>query len=59
MLRKRLLKQCVNSFGRALIRSMSEILFLCGANRNAVIATLSVPGNSVVGSGHIAENEVR
>ncbi|XP_023523420.1 ubiquitin carboxyl-terminal hydrolase MINDY-3 [Cucurbita pepo subsp. pepo] len=43
---------------RALIRSMGEILFLCGANRNAVIATLSVPGNSVEGSGYSPGNEI-
>ncbi|CAK9309735.1 unnamed protein product [Citrullus colocynthis] len=43
---------------RALIRSMSEILFLCGANRNAVIATLSVSGNSIEGSEYSAGNEI-
>lgn len=58
MLRNCLLKQRVNSFGRALIRSMSEILFLCGANRNAVIATLTVSGNSIEGSEYSAGNEV-
>ncbi|KAF8024929.1 hypothetical protein BT93_F1928 [Corymbia citriodora subsp. variegata] len=31
---------------RALIRSMSEILFHCGSNKRAVIATLSVTGNT-------------
>ncbi|KAJ7974065.1 hypothetical protein O6P43_004195 [Quillaja saponaria] len=32
---------------RALVRSMGEILFLCGSNRRAVIATLSVVGNGI------------
>ncbi|CAL0316034.1 unnamed protein product [Lupinus luteus] len=30
---------------RALVRSMGEILFSCGGNRNAVIATMTIPGN--------------
>lgn len=29
-------------FHRALVRSMGEILFLCGSNKGAVIATLSI-----------------
>lgn len=45
-------------FGRALIRSMGEMLFLCGANRSAVIATLGVSGNCVEESGHCSGNEV-
>ncbi|KAJ7969827.1 hypothetical protein O6P43_008107 [Quillaja saponaria] len=32
---------------RALVRSMGEILFLCGSNTRAVIATLSVVGNGI------------
>ncbi|XP_022153722.1 ubiquitin carboxyl-terminal hydrolase MINDY-3 [Momordica charantia] len=43
---------------RALIRSMGEMLFLCGANRSAVIATLGVSGNCVEESGHCSGNEI-
>ncbi|PON76229.1 EF-hand domain pair [Parasponia andersonii] len=32
---------------RALIRSMVEILFVCGSNKRAVIATLSVVGHNI------------
>ncbi|XP_062099032.1 uncharacterized protein LOC133804939 [Humulus lupulus] len=32
---------------RALIRSMGEILFVCGSNKRAVIATLSIVGHNI------------
>ncbi|KAF4384129.1 hypothetical protein F8388_001367 [Cannabis sativa] len=32
---------------RALIRSMCEILFVCGSNKRAVIATLSIVGHNI------------
>ncbi|XP_022768007.1 ubiquitin carboxyl-terminal hydrolase MINDY-3-like isoform X2 [Durio zibethinus] len=35
---------------RALVKSMGEILFLCGNNKRAVIATLSVISNGIEGS---------
>ncbi|KAK8579895.1 hypothetical protein V6N13_143054 [Hibiscus sabdariffa] len=35
---------------RALVESMAEILFLCGNNKRAVIATLSSIGNGIGGS---------
>ncbi|KAB2083236.1 hypothetical protein ES319_A05G251900v1 [Gossypium barbadense] len=35
---------------RALVKSMSEMLFLCGNNKRAVIATLSVISNGIEGS---------
>ncbi|XP_044475354.1 ubiquitin carboxyl-terminal hydrolase MINDY-3-like [Mangifera indica] len=35
---------------RALVKSMSEILFLCGNNRRAVIATLTIIGHEIEGS---------
>ncbi|KDP43000.1 hypothetical protein JCGZ_25186 [Jatropha curcas] len=35
---------------RALVRSMGEILFLCGSNKRAVIVTLNVIGCDTVGS---------
>ncbi|GMI82977.1 hypothetical protein like AT1G43690 [Hibiscus trionum] len=35
---------------RALVKSMSEILFLCGNNKRAVIATLSVVADGIEGS---------
>lgn len=34
-------------FDRALLRSMGEILFSCGSNKRAVIATLSVIGDDI------------
>ncbi|XP_004496476.1 uncharacterized protein [Cicer arietinum] len=43
---------------RALVRSMGEILFLCGSNRRAVIATLSIPGNDFQRFEGISEDEV-
>lgn len=44
--------------GRALVRSMGEILFLCGNNRRAVIATLSILGNGIQKSEETSEDEV-
>ncbi|KAL3641128.1 hypothetical protein CASFOL_016096 [Castilleja foliolosa] len=44
---------------RALVRSMSEILFLCGGNETAVIASLDVPdGDSVEPANNGSEDEV-
>ncbi|CAL5209402.1 unnamed protein product [Lathyrus oleraceus] len=43
---------------RALVRSMGEILFLCGSNKRAVIATLSIPGNDIQRFEGISEDEV-
>jgi hypothetical protein len=45
-------------FGSALVRSMVEILFLCGSNERAVIATLSILGNGIQHSEEISKNEV-
>lgn len=42
---------------RALIRSMSEILFHCGNNRRAVIATLSVTGKELEGPADGSKDE--
>ncbi|PNX73999.1 protein FAM188A-like protein, partial [Trifolium pratense] len=41
----------------ALVRSMSQILFLCGSNERAVIATLSILGNNSQHSEEISKNE--
>ncbi|WJX14377.1 hypothetical protein P8452_04652 [Trifolium repens] len=43
---------------RALVRSMGEILFLCGNNKRAVIATLSIPENDIQHFEGISEEEV-
>ncbi|VVA31746.1 PREDICTED: FAM188A [Prunus dulcis] len=43
---------------RALIRSMGEILFLCGSNKRAVIATLSVIGDDTERSKDNLDDEV-
>ncbi|BFG40752.1 hypothetical protein CerSpe_270270 [Prunus speciosa] len=43
---------------RALIRSMGEILFLCGSNKRAVIATLSVIGDDTERSKDSLDDEV-
>lgn len=37
---------------------MGEILFLCGSNKRAVIATLSIPGNDIQRFEGISEDEV-
>ncbi|KAJ1388437.1 hypothetical protein SESBI_39093 [Sesbania bispinosa] len=37
---------------------MGEILFSCGNNRRAVIATLSIPGNDIQRFDGISEDEV-
>ncbi|KAI9078625.1 hypothetical protein K1719_039374 [Acacia pycnantha] len=42
---------------RALIRSMCEILFLCGSSRKAVIASLSILGNDNQHSKGISDDE--
>ncbi|CAK8573392.1 unnamed protein product [Lathyrus sativus] len=42
---------------RALVKSMGEILFLCGSNKRAVIATLSIPGNDIQRFEGISEDE--
>ncbi|XAR49650.1 hypothetical protein NMG60_11032915 [Bertholletia excelsa] len=43
---------------RALVRSMSEILFLCGSNRRATVATLSILDHKVEGPGDSSKDEV-
>ncbi|KAK7343732.1 hypothetical protein VNO77_12724 [Canavalia gladiata] len=43
---------------RALVRSMGEILYSCGNNRRAVIATLSIPKNDIQHFEGISEDEV-
>ncbi|TKY51397.1 siah E3 ubiquitin protein ligase 2 [Spatholobus suberectus] len=43
---------------RALVRSMGEILFSCGSNRRAVIATLSILENDIQRFEGISEDEV-
>ncbi|KAJ0026425.1 hypothetical protein Pint_07942 [Pistacia integerrima] len=43
---------------RALVKSMSEILFLCGNNKRAVIATLTMLGHDIEGSEDSQKDEV-
>lgn len=43
---------------RALVRSMGEILFSCGSNKRAVIATLSVVGHSTMESEDCSTDEI-
>lgn len=43
---------------RALVRSMSEILFLCGSNKAAVIASLNVLDEEIAGAAKGSEDEV-
>ncbi|KAA8537890.1 hypothetical protein F0562_027530 [Nyssa sinensis] len=43
---------------RALVRSMCEILFLCGSNRKAVIATLSILDFDIEGSEDSLKDEI-
>uniref|UniRef100_A0A5B6ZUI3 ubiquitinyl hydrolase 1 n=1 Tax=Davidia involucrata TaxID=16924 RepID=A0A5B6ZUI3_DAVIN len=43
---------------RALVRSMCEILFLCGSNRRAVIATLSILDCDIEGSEDSLKDEI-
>lgn len=43
---------------RALIRSIGEILFLCGSNKRVVIATLSVPGHGNSESEDCRQDEI-
>ncbi|KAK7270433.1 hypothetical protein RIF29_23564 [Crotalaria pallida] len=43
---------------RALVRSMGEILFSCGGNKRAVIATMTIPGNDIQQSEGVSEDEV-
>ncbi|KAE9621068.1 hypothetical protein Lal_00019277 [Lupinus albus] len=42
----------------ALVRSMGEILFMCGSNERAVIATLSILGSDIQKSDEIPMDEV-
>ncbi|XP_061365889.1 uncharacterized protein LOC133309169 [Gastrolobium bilobum] len=42
----------------ALVRSMGEILFMCGSNERAVIATLSILGNGIQHSEKFSKDEV-
>lgn len=44
--------------GSALVRSMGEILFMCGNNERAVIATLSIPGDDIQHSEEVSMDEV-
>ncbi|XP_057793641.1 uncharacterized protein LOC131010235 [Salvia miltiorrhiza] len=43
---------------RALVRSMSEILFLCGGNKEAVIASLNILGDETARAAQGSEDEV-
>ncbi|CAO2834075.1 unnamed protein product [Amaranthus hypochondriacus] len=43
---------------RALVKSMAEILFRCGRNRRAVVATLDVLGQNVEGASVEPQNEM-
>lgn len=43
---------------RALVRSMGEILFLCGSNKQAVIASLSAISEDGKGSDNNTKDEV-
>ncbi|XP_059631612.1 uncharacterized protein LOC132274364 [Cornus florida] len=43
---------------RALVRSMGEILFLCGSNKRAVIATLSILDSEIGVSADIRKDEI-
>ncbi|KAL2324626.1 hypothetical protein Fmac_023684 [Flemingia macrophylla] len=43
---------------RALVRSMGEILFSCGSNRRAVIATLGIPANDTLHFEGTSQDEV-
>ncbi|XP_042031323.1 ubiquitin carboxyl-terminal hydrolase MINDY-3-like isoform X2 [Salvia splendens] len=43
---------------RALVRSMSEILFLCGSNKAAVIASLNVLPDETAGAAQGSEDEI-
>lgn len=40
------------------MRSMSEILFLCGSNKAAVIASLNVLDDEIAGAAKGSEDEV-
>ncbi|KAL1319517.1 hypothetical protein HN51_071784 [Arachis hypogaea] len=42
----------------ALVRSMSEILFMCGNNERAVVATLSILGSDIQHSENLSRDEV-
>lgn len=48
----------LNVLIRALIKSMGEILFVCGSNKSAVIATLSVIGQNIEDSEGSPKDEV-
>lgn len=52
------MKSTPDLFDRALIRSMGEILFLCGSNKRAVVATLSVIGDDTERSKDSLDDEV-
>lgn len=43
---------------RALIRSLAEMLFLCGNNKHAAIASLSILDFEVKGPNNIPKDEV-
>lgn len=40
------------------MRSMSEILFLCGSNKSAVIASLNILDDEMAGASQVLEDEV-
>lgn len=46
------------SSNRALVRSMSEILFLCGSNKAAVLASLNILDDETAGAAKGSEDEV-
>lgn len=52
------MKSIFNFFNRALVRSMGEILFLCGDNKRIVVATLSVISHNVEGYEDSLKEEV-
>ncbi|KAK3043858.1 hypothetical protein RJ639_000557 [Escallonia herrerae] len=43
---------------RALVRSMGEILFLCGSNKRAVIASLSILDSGIEGSAESSKDKI-
>ncbi|MED6180917.1 hypothetical protein PIB30_014472 [Stylosanthes scabra] len=55
---KGILAQWCNQGISALVRSMSEILFMCGNNGRAVVATLSILGSDIQHSENLSRDEV-
>lgn len=50
--------KCLLPSNRALVRSMSEILFLCGRSERAVIVSLNILNGDFVKSANRTEDEV-